>query len=157
VSVAGGDKLPVTIELKAQPAGTPAQPPPQTVVIQQPAPEPTKTPEQPPPPPPPTTSTSVWIAWGFTGALAAGAAVTGILALGNNSDLTTAKNDQASSSARLDELSDKAKTMALVSDILTVGAVAVGAFAIYLTVKKSGQQKSALQVGPTSVGYRVAF
>lgn len=110
-------------------------------------------PEQPPPP-----TSYVWVGWAGAGALAAGAVVTGVLAVGAKSDL----NDMKGRPTTADELSStrsRALSMAIVSDVFAVTAVAVGGVTLYFTLKKKAEPRAAaagttalrVDVGPRSV------
>jgi PEGA domain-containing protein len=76
-----------------------------------------------------------WGGWGITAALAAGAGVTGFLAIRSDSKLDDAR---AKNGADPDDLSSRSTTtrvLGVTSDVLTVGAVAAGALSLYYTIK----------------------
>ena len=150
VNVAGGDHTVVELAIE-EPAPTIA---PLPSAEAQPTPPPITTPIEPAPqtidvkPQMPETpseedkakrarANALWIGWGATGVLGAGAIATGLAALGANSDLTHAKNDHATSAAELDHLSSHARTLAAVSDVLTIGALAAGGVSLYLTLRSN--------------------
>ncbi len=88
-----------------------------------------------------------WVAWGAAGALAVGAAVTGVLALGAKGDAEDeAKNE--TTKGKLDDAEQKAFILGLTTDALIVGAVGVGAFALWRTL--SGKPDT--EEEPVSVG-----
>ncbi|NUQ77462.1 MAG: hypothetical protein HUU21_28320, partial [Polyangiaceae bacterium] len=75
-----------------------------------------------------------WIGWAATGALAAGAAITGVMALGASSELESQRQEVGVSRDTLDDQSSKVGTLALVSDILTGCAVVAGGVSLYFTI-----------------------
>ncbi|MEP7126056.1 MAG: PEGA domain-containing protein [Byssovorax sp.] len=85
------------------------------------------------PAPQPTRSVPV-VGWVVTGGLAAGAVVTGILALGASSDLKTQRTSPAPTRDALDSAKSKTQTLALVTDILAGCAVVAGGITLYFTV-----------------------
>ncbi len=88
------------------------------------------------------------IGWVVTGGLAATAAVTGVLALGASSDLKDERTSATPSRSTLDSNESKTKTLALVSDIFTVGSVVAAGVSVYFTVRWLGGSSSP----PTTVG-----
>ena len=85
------------------------------------------------PPPPPARSVPV-VGWVVTGGLAAGAVVTGILALGASGDLKTQRTSGTATRDGLDSAKSKTQTFALVTDILTGCAVVAGGITLYFTI-----------------------
>jgi tetratricopeptide (TPR) repeat protein len=88
-----------------------------------------------PAPAAPPSRAPVWIAWSATGVLAAGAVVTGVLALTSSHAL-----DRDTQAPALDErrvLDDQAsvRRYAVVTDVLLGGVVLAGAIALYLTLR----------------------
>jgi hypothetical protein len=87
-------------------------------------------------PPPGTAATTrpvqtgVYVGLVATGALAIGAGVTGVLALGKHSDYTKANDGTDPSNA--DSLKSSGKTLSLVSDVFTAGAVVAAGVTAYL-------------------------
>jgi hypothetical protein len=94
---------------------------------------PPTTPLQDQPPPPPARSVPV-VGWVVTGGLAAGAVVTGILALGASGDLKTQRTSGTATREDLDSAKSKTQTFALVTDILTGCAVVAGGITLYFTI-----------------------
>jgi hypothetical protein len=100
-----------------------------------------------------------WALWGVTGGLAVGAAVTGVLAhkaKGDAEDLL----DAPTTKAELDTASNKAMAFGIAADVLTVGAVVVGVFALYRTIKPkhaSADQRVSAEVGLDRVIVRARF
>jgi hypothetical protein len=117
----------------------------------------------------------IWVPWVITGALAAGATVTGIFALSAADDLNTERDEpttqaeMAQKRGTLEDAESKARTLAIATDVLAGSAVVAGAIAIIYTVSElnSGEQSSAgprrpspsvaLGVGPGSVALRGKF
>jgi len=127
VVVAGGDKKKLALELRPgnAPAATPgpapssggATPSKTTPTQSGPAPKGRKVP---------------WLWWGVTGGLAAGTAVVGVVTLGAQKDLDDKKAHPADRQS-LDDAANKTRTLAIVTDVLLVGTVAVGGYATYRT------------------------
>ncbi len=102
-------------------------------------------------PAPPPNRAPVYISWGLTGALAAGTATFGILALGAKSDQNKEKEKFGVSSAELEASASKVKNLALVTDILLGATVISAGVAVFLTIKTpqtSSHEKVALVVQP---------
>lgn len=76
----------------------------------------------------------LYVAVGATAALAAGAAATGVVALGKASDFKDANQNHAFTQEQRQSLRDKATSMGTVSTVLGVGAVAAAATSVYLFV-----------------------
>jgi hypothetical protein len=148
VEVAGGDALNVSLQI-APPEPEVAAPPPPP-------------PPAPPPPSPPPERQVPWLAWGITGALAAGAVTTGVIALGAHSDQSETKATLGSSRAELDDAADKTKTWALVTDVLVAATAVSAGVSLYFTLKapsSSGEEagQTTLVVHPKGVSARVTF
>lgn len=107
-----------------------------------------------------------WEAWVGTGILAAGTAVTGVLALNAHSDLNNAKNSfdpTVSPDTKRQQLNDaqaKQKNFALVTDILGGATVVLAGVATYLTLKKPSQEgvgtHTSLRIGVSPQGASVS-
>lgn len=102
----------------------------------------------------------VWGSWGGTGVLAAGAAVTGIMAGSAASELAELRNSPDSSAGERASTADRARTFATVSDVLTVSTLALGGLSTYLTLS-SGKRETppssprpgtSISHGPTALG-----
>jgi tetratricopeptide (TPR) repeat protein len=119
VELAGGDDSSVTINLAA------AEPPPRVVTA--PA-SPAPTPVAPPAP----SRTALWISLAGTGALATGAVVTGILALGAHSDAEKTLGTLGVTAADVEAAHSKAATLGLVTDVLGGAAIVMGGVSIVL-------------------------
>jgi hypothetical protein len=99
------------------------------------------------------------VAWGVTGALAAGAAVTGVLALSESStlddelDVPAAKpGDSGGKASRIDSSASKVKTLAIVTDTLLVATVIAGGVSLWLTLDSTGKPERAAENARWRVG-----
>ncbi|HMJ10913.1 MAG TPA: PEGA domain-containing protein, partial [Polyangiaceae bacterium] len=80
----------------------------------------------------------VWIGWAVTGALAAGAAVTGVMALSSNQSLADKRDARVDDKDELDSEAKRVRTLAIVTDALAVGALAAGGITLWLTLRSDG-------------------
>lgn len=136
IEVAAGDALPVKFSFDASAKPTPGPTAPLS---------PAKTESHPP---------YATIAWVATGALAAGAIVTGVVATTSSSSLSDERDSATATRERLDSLSGRAKGFALATDILGAAAVVAGAAAIYFTVTRpKGDLGPKAQVGVAPAGF----
>jgi hypothetical protein len=150
IDVAGGDTLSVPLAL-AEAEGAPA-----------PAPSPAPAPGTPGAPRTPPASVPVW-PWVATGALAAGAVVTGILALGASSDLRGKLDAFPANPDDITSARGTTKALALTTDVLIGAAAVMGGVSIYLTVASRGSpdhaekqgHAPAVRLGVTPGGVRV--
>jgi PEGA domain len=143
VEVASGDqpRVPIDpVEIKA------ALPPPPSDQPRPPEQSPTPPVAATPPPPVPPASRAVPVAGiVVTGGLTVGAVITGVLALGAQSDLATQRTSPAATRDSLDSAQSKTKGLALATDILAGGAiVSLGAT---LIVGLSGKKEASPQSG----------
>jgi len=160
VDVASADKLDVTLELVASRSALsppPTHPP-------APAPEDHDRPAR-----PEGSSTSAryevpWIAWGAAGVLAAGATVTGVMALGASNDLADKRGTPNVGRDGLDAARSKTSRLALVTDVLGGAALVVGGYAAWRTffadsVATEPHAQAGVQVGvvPGGVTIRGSF
>ena len=161
LSVTGGDQQNVELRITEPPATpheTATEPPPPVlppeVLPATPAvaslAKPIEAPPGPSGPPYP-----LWVGWSVTGALAVGALSTGIAALTANSQLTVAKNDEASSASALNGLSSRAHGFALACDIMTGMAVVTGGVTLYFTVKELQRPKRDVHAAGPTAGLRI--
>ncbi|WP_156040850.1 PEGA domain-containing protein [Chondromyces apiculatus] len=103
------------------------------------------------------------VMWITTGGLAAATTVTGILALSASSSQSTNLETFPTTAETLESGASKAKTMALVTDILLGATVVAAAVSVYVTVSsssKSSPQKTGevrLGVGPGSLSVMGTF
>ncbi len=115
--------------------------------------------------PPPDRGAGPAIAWTTTGALAVGTGVVGFLALGAASDLSTKRKTDGTTRDALDSAQSKAKTFALVTDLLGAGTIVGAGIAAYLTFgpRSSGTASPTtganvrVQLGATSVAVSGTF
>lgn len=113
-----------------------------------------------------------YIAWGTAGALAAGAGVTGFFALKASSAQEDRLQDPNTTGDDLANGRSTMRTLSIVSDALTVAAVASGGLALYWTLKPPGKDdpsekdsvaqrphkpKVNVGFGPASVGVAGTF
>jgi len=109
-----------------------------------------------------------WLGWGLTGAFAAGAAVTGVLALSNNSSLEDDRGNLDVPASEVDSQASKVRTLATVTDCLLAATLISGGISLWLTLRSSSEPESAaasksagngLQVGfgPGGISTRVTF
>ena len=143
VEAAGGDAIQLKFELN-EPHATPAGAP---------------TPIEAPPTPREENRHFPWFAWTVTGALAAGTAVTGVLALKAHSDQDDTKHRLGATPGELDAASKKTQHLALASDILLGATAVMGGISIYLTARSpshpatSDQAKLTLLPGGVSAQF----
>lgn len=82
-----------------------------------------------------------WMGWAATGVLAAGAVVTGVVALSSNSglddDRESANAPDGPSRAELQSSASEVRTLATVTDVLWVAAAAAGGVSLWLTLGSS--------------------
>ncbi|MFO0761190.1 MAG: PEGA domain-containing protein [Byssovorax sp.] len=133
VEVASGETPKIPVELVENKGPVINIEPPPTATVTAPPP-PTATVTAPPPAEPPPPKSIPWAGWAVTGGLTVGAVVTGVLALGASSDLKTERENGNATSESLKSASDKAKTFALVTDILAGGAIVAGGVTLYFTL-----------------------
>lgn len=76
-----------------------------------------------------------WLGYGITAALAAGATVTGILALNASSKYDTKVNTLGTSASDIKSSYDGMRALSVTTDVLLVGAIVAAGISIYLTVK----------------------
>lgn len=153
VDVAGGDDVAVDLVLaKEQAGGAPMNGP----VATQPRPA---APVQ-----AGRSNTGVWVGVAVTGALAAGAVVTGIVALGAKSDYDSELGAFPGSANDVDSARSKTKTFALATDILGGAAIASGIVTIVLASSGSSPSEPAattskvqVSLGPSSVALQGSF
>lgn len=147
VTVAGSDTVNVKLEL-ADPTAKTA--PTDNAVVVKPKDETPKTTEP--------SRQIPWLAWGVTGAFAAGAITTGIITMSSASSLDDKRATPNVSKDDLDSASSRTKTFALVTDILIIGTIAAAGVATYLTIKapKTADTASAtVHVGVAGAGFAV--
>ena len=150
VTLAGGDEQNVTLALERQPEEK------QTIVVREQVVE--------------DNATSWMIAgWVTTGALAAGAVITGIMGASEADELDqlrgglAADYDEGSRTgaevlqSRLDDTRSNAKTLFLVSDVLTGAAVIAGGLSLWITLDPPEPERPAETPRPTPSGVQVGY
>ncbi len=102
-------------------------------------------------------STAVWVGWATTGALAVGATVTGVVTLSKNSKLADDRGRLEVSDAQIEDQASHVRTLAIVTDVLTAGAVVAGGVSLWLTLDHlSGKKASAASASARSFRVGVA-
>ena len=91
----------------------------------------------------------------MTGAFAAGAAVTGALALSANSSLKNDRSDLDVSSSEVDSKATKVRTLAVISDGLAVAAVLAGGVSLWLTLGSSSNDSEPSGAQPKAATTRL--
>jgi hypothetical protein len=111
--------------------------------------------------PPPSRGALPAVMWTTTGVLAAGTVVVGVLALGASSDLSTKRTTDGTTRDALNSAQSKAKTLALVTDILGGATAIAAATAIYVTFSSPSRSTTGsnvkLRVGASSVALTGTF
>jgi hypothetical protein len=151
VDIAGGDDVPVVLEL-------PVLLPPAPATVARPTLAPV--PAEPPPPAqrPARPLTPVWIGVGVTGALVAASAVFGVLTVGANNSLNADLGRFPGSPGDIDSARSQVHTFALASDVLTATAIAAGGLTLYLGLSRRGiATTSRVAVEPGRVSFEAAF
>jgi len=140
ITLAGGDSRDSSFVLE-QEAPAPATP----------TPAPAATPARsarPAPPPPPARASRTWIGWSTTGALAAGAAVAGVLGASAASDLDKLRGTSGATRPELDQAQKRAETRLLVADLLAASAVVCGGVTLYFQLSDSSSSSKAKAAAP---------
>lgn len=161
VDVAGGDTVSLEFDMvDTKPAPAPVVPvrEPAPAVVEAPAPAPAVALDL----PVDDEHAVPWVGWAVTGALAAGATVTGVLALRASGDLEDKRETPDVGRVALDDASRETKRWAIATDVLMAGAIVAGGVSLYWTLRperEAPQSNSAVQwhVGPTSMGVIGAF
>ncbi len=116
-------------------------------------------------------NSGIWIGWAATGALAAGAAVTGVMALSKDSDLEEQLQEPVERKQDLDSDAKTVRTLAILSDGLAVAALAVGGVTLWLTLSSDDDEADwsvrtaakprrpsvGISMGPTGASVRGSF
>lgn len=107
-----------------------------------------------------------WAGWALTGVFAAGATVTGVLALSANSKLSDDINRLSLGSSEINSQASKVRTLAIVTDSLVAAAVVAGGVSLWLTLssdraaevpEKTATKPLRLGVGPSGLSLKGAF
>ncbi|WP_394839197.1 PEGA domain-containing protein [Pendulispora rubella] len=83
-----------------------------------------------------------YVAWGLTGALAAGAGITGYLALRANADQNDIIDHSGATSAQVEDARDKTRTFSIAADCLVAATILTGGIALYFSLRKSDKPSS---------------
>lgn len=133
VDIVSGDHAVVVLEMPLE------APPPKAVVLPPtPLPNPPRTfPIQPtppvPPPEPAPSSTMKWALWGATGAFAVGTAVTGILTLTAQSNLSAQLNTFPGNPSQINQDRSQGRALGYVTDGLLAATAVAGGLALWVT------------------------
>jgi len=151
VELAGGDLVPVALDLADSRPQAPAAP--LAVVPPPPAPLP------PAPASPPRTG--MWVGLGVTGALTLGAVVTGVLALGAHSSAETTLGTVGVSASAVQAAHSKTATLALATDLLGGAAIVMAGVTVALGVTGSktdaAPPRAAITLGPRGAAISGSF
>ena len=105
-------------------------------------------PAAPRPEPAHSSSRTPWIigGWALTGAVAAGAVVTGIVALDRSHAVSTARDRTPATRTDLEDKARESRTLGVVTDVLIGSSIVLGGISLYLTLSKP--PPSAAQTAP---------
>jgi hypothetical protein len=81
------------------------------------------------------------IGWIAAGTLGTAAVVTGVLALNGNSDLAD-QRERPADAGELDSEASRVRTLAIATDVLAVGALAVGGLSLWWTLQSDDRERS---------------
>lgn len=157
VEVAGGDAIHVALEPSASPlpSASHSASPDATVPAVVPQPRERRIPiaAQPkasadarrasPNRPAPSSSSLLWAGWTTTGALAAGAIVTGVMATKASGELKDLQDSPTATLGELQDASSRTRRFALATDLLGAATLVAGGISIYLTVRPRASNDSA--------------
>jgi tetratricopeptide (TPR) repeat protein len=154
VDLAGGDRVPVKVELSD------ARPRPQRCATRGARARLTATPR--PRPPPEPSNTGFWVSLAVTGGLWAGTGIVGGLALSAHSDEESRLGTYGATAADISSAHSKTKSLALVADVLGGTAIAMTAVTILLGTRGGDSDAPAastatLRIGPGNVAVRGEF
>ena len=145
VSVAGGDTTTVTLEVPT------SAPPPAPVVA---TPTTTSTTPNSDVAEAPTKKRPIpWIGVAVTGALAAGAVVTGVLALSSSNKLKNDRDTLGTPRSTLDGDQTSVKRWSITSDVLLAGAAVAGAITLVVYLKKPSDEPKSGSITTMNVGF----
>lgn len=109
-------------------------------------------------PAPPHAHHVPWAGWALTGAFAAGAAVTGVLALSENSSLKDDRGQLDVSPQDVSSKANKVRALATVTDGLAAAALITGGISLWLTLSSpSAETEHAASEGAGLRALRVGF
>jgi hypothetical protein len=136
IELAGGDSTRVELNLVSPRAATEITPPPSAEAPSRPIP---------------------WLAWGGTAVLTGAAVIVGLQAVAADNDYDDQLATPGTSRQSLDDADAKATRLSVAADVLGLGALALGGYALYLTIRpsESAPQSAALELGFTPGGARL--
>jgi hypothetical protein len=151
VTLAGGDRLEVTLELapliKEAPRSAPPPEPPTVTSPEPPVADPEVEGEK--------SSTGLWVGWATTAALGIGAGTTFALGLSAVSEYDEMDGRTDLSENDLPDQKRKVNNLMLTTDVLATSAVVAGGVSLYLTLRQrrpqrehAGRPRAWLEVGP---------
>ncbi|WP_437968302.1 hypothetical protein WMF04_02940 [Sorangium sp. So ce260] len=150
IDVAGGDRVELRLEIPDAPAQQAVSAGPRLVA---------PSPEQPGVPvdrAPRRERSAPILPWIATGALAAGAAVTGVLALGASGALDAELGAFPGDARSIERERTRTATLALTADLLAGAAVLVGGVALYLTVAGGAERPGGAHASSPSIRAAIA-
>jgi tetratricopeptide (TPR) repeat protein len=147
IELAGGDRTKLHLELVNPTVRSPSVPPslPPASSSQAPAATP------PPAPPPPPSSAGLWLGLGATVLLTGGAVTTGLLARSAQQDRDRELGRLPGDRSKIDSLADRAKTLALASDIMSGLALVGAGVTVYFAVRPGGTTTARVSPGGASL------
>lgn len=110
-----------------------------------------------------------WLGWALTGAFAASATVTGVLARSANSSLESDRSNLDVSASEVSSQASKVRTLATVTDCLVAATLITGGISLWLTLrsptepegaegsKKADVKRLKVGFGPGGISMKVAF
>ena len=117
--------------------------------------------DTPPPPPPPAAGipTGIWVGVGVTGALTAGAIITGILAARRHGDYERLLDSYPVKKSAIDDAAASTQRLSVTSDVMLGSAVVAGAVTLIvgLTRKEPTRAPVSVAVGPASLAIHGRF
>jgi PEGA domain len=102
----------------------------------------------------------VWVGWATTGALAAGAIATGLLAYNANNEVNSLRKQTGLTTNEIPSEETTVKAWGIASDVLTGAAVVAGGVSLYFTLRKTKEApkpSTTVGVGPGSVVVQGSF
>ncbi len=91
---------------------------------------------------------AIWVTWSATALLAAGAAISGGMALAASRDLQQRRDGYPLAPGDLDAPSSRARRLALVTDGFLAGTLLMAAASLYVTLDPTGQAEAPGRTGP---------
>jgi hypothetical protein len=136
IELAGGDSTRVELNLVSPRAASEVTPPPSAEAPSRPVP---------------------WLAWGGTAVLTGAAVIVGLQAVAADNDYDDQFETPGTSRQSLDDADAKATRLSVAADVLGLGALALGGYALYLTIRpsESAPHSAALELGFTPGGARL--